>query len=468
MSGMPNVAVVMLAPAMSLTAMKREREDAEDGQHACGQVCVRRVEAEDAEPHVHEHRHADQHREKRHRVAPRVPGHVIRPGWLVDAVHAERRDPAAEPVEERHREKREATQPDEPLAWCQPAHATPQSWSAGPPGASRPRHPSRRKPVALVGSTWVGLGNLRAVRRLGVLASGTGTILQAILDADLPVGLVVVDRPCPAHRAGRVAGVPVELVERTSFGPEFDRAAYTHRVVGRRSSATSIDLVAMAGFGTVLAEPDPRAFPDGSLNTHPALLPAFKGWHAVEDALAAGVKVTGWTVHVATARGRRRADPRPGGRAVLAGRHRRHAARTDQGGRARAATRRCCSAAARRGRSSRRPGAGAALGLRQDRPRRPSHPGSPSSASSSSRQRRHRPARCSARPASPRAPWSRVTGAPEMLGGRVKTLHPRIHGGHARRPRRTRAHRRPRAPGHRADRARRLQPLPVRDQPRSR
>jgi phosphoribosylglycinamide formyltransferase-1 len=56
----------------------------------------------------------------------------------------------------------------------------------------------------------------------------------------------------------------------------------------------------MAGFGTVLDEPIHSAFPGRILNTHPALLPAFPGWHAVEDALAAGVTETGTTVHVAT------------------------------------------------------------------------------------------------------------------------------------------------------------------------
>ena len=56
----------------------------------------------------------------------------------------------------------------------------------------------------------------------------------------------------------------------------------------------------MAGFGTVLSPEMFAAFPGRVLNTHPALLPAFKGWHAVRDALAAGVPVTGTTVHLAT------------------------------------------------------------------------------------------------------------------------------------------------------------------------
>jgi phosphoribosylglycinamide formyltransferase-1 len=61
-----------------------------------------------------------------------------------------------------------------------------------------------------------------------------------------------------------------------------------------------IDLVAMAGFMTILEHPIHDAFGGRITNTHPSLLPAFKGAHAVEDALAAGVKVTGCTVHVAT------------------------------------------------------------------------------------------------------------------------------------------------------------------------
>ena len=56
----------------------------------------------------------------------------------------------------------------------------------------------------------------------------------------------------------------------------------------------------MAGFGTILAEPVHTAFAGRILNTHPALLPSFKGWRAVEAALAYGVKVTGCTVHLAT------------------------------------------------------------------------------------------------------------------------------------------------------------------------
>jgi phosphoribosylglycinamide formyltransferase-1 len=56
----------------------------------------------------------------------------------------------------------------------------------------------------------------------------------------------------------------------------------------------------MAGFGTIFGAAIHTAFPGRILNTHPALLPSFKGWHAVRDALAYGVKVTGCTVHVAT------------------------------------------------------------------------------------------------------------------------------------------------------------------------
>jgi phosphoribosylglycinamide formyltransferase-1 len=137
------------------------------------------------------------------------------------------------------------------------------------------------------------------MRRLGVLASGSGTILQALLDAGLPVSVVVVDRACAAVERAEGAGVAVELVERESFGTDFDRDGYTHRVVDALKRH-EVDLVAMAGFGTILSQEIHDAYPARILNTHPALLPAFKGWHAVRDALAAGVPVTGCTVHLAT------------------------------------------------------------------------------------------------------------------------------------------------------------------------
>ncbi len=134
---------------------------------------------------------------------------------------------------------------------------------------------------------------------LGVLASGSGTILEAILAAGLPICVVLADRPCRALQVARDAGVPAELVLRESYGPGFDRDGYTSQVVGalKRHAA---DVVAMAGFGTILGPALIKAFPGRVLNTHPALLPNFKGWHAVRDALAAGAKVTGTTVHVAT------------------------------------------------------------------------------------------------------------------------------------------------------------------------
>jgi phosphoribosylglycinamide formyltransferase-1 len=142
------------------------------------------------------------------------------------------------------------------------------------------------------------LGYVAVVRRIGVLASGSGTILGAMIEADLPIAVVVVDRPCGATDVAVHGGVPVEVLRRTSFGADFDRVAYTHDVVDVLTRH-GVDLVAMAGFGTILEKPIHDAYPDRIVNTHPALLPAFKGWHAVEDALAAGVKVTGCTVHLA-------------------------------------------------------------------------------------------------------------------------------------------------------------------------
>lgn len=134
-----------------------------------------------------------------------------------------------------------------------------------------------------------------------MLASGSGTILQAVLDAGVPVSVVIADRPCHALSLAAAAGVEAVLVDRREFGgfgTAFDRAGYT-AALSQELAAREVDLVAMAGFGTVLTEHVHGAFPGRVLNTHPSLLPAFPGWHAVADALAAGVTTTGCTVHLA-------------------------------------------------------------------------------------------------------------------------------------------------------------------------
>jgi phosphoribosylglycinamide formyltransferase-1 len=134
---------------------------------------------------------------------------------------------------------------------------------------------------------------------MAVLASGTGTILEALLDDGLPVAVVVTDRTCLAETVAGRAGIPVHRVARDEYGKGFDREGYTSRVV-RALSPYDVDLIAMAGYGTVLGTAIHETYPGRILNTHPALLPAFKGWRAVEAALEAGVEETGCTVHVAT------------------------------------------------------------------------------------------------------------------------------------------------------------------------
>ena len=132
-----------------------------------------------------------------------------------------------------------------------------------------------------------------------MLASGSGTLLHAIVGDGVPVALVVADRPCRALDIAAEHRITTELAERTEWGASFDRGAYTERLV-KVLRTHDIDLVVMAGFGTVVpALAD--AYAGRVLNSHPALLPAFKGWHAVREALAAGVKVTGTTIHIATA-----------------------------------------------------------------------------------------------------------------------------------------------------------------------
>lgn len=137
--------------------------------------------------------------------------------------------------------------------------------------------------------------------RLVVLASGAGTILQALLDAcaDPAYGAEVV-AVC-SDRAGVAAldrahavGVLAVVVDYRDYA---DRAAWDE-ALSDAVAAHHPDLVVSAGFLRILGPRFLARFPNRIVNTHPALLPAFPGTHAVRDALDYGAKVTGVTVHV--------------------------------------------------------------------------------------------------------------------------------------------------------------------------
>ena len=131
--------------------------------------------------------------------------------------------------------------------------------------------------------------------RLVALASGSGSTLQAILD-DPVLGPVVVaagtDVPgCPAMTRAHDAGVTTFARALADYP---DRSAW-NAALGDAIAEHEPDLVVLAGFMRVLAPSVVARF--RIVNTHPALLPAFPGAHAIRDALAAGVDETGVTVH---------------------------------------------------------------------------------------------------------------------------------------------------------------------------
>jgi phosphoribosylglycinamide formyltransferase 1 len=140
---------------------------------------------------------------------------------------------------------------------------------------------------------------------IAVLASGGGTILASIIEHGPPLAVVVTDRPCQAMDVASAAGIPAVMVSRRDFGYRarigegWDRPAFT-RAVSDVLSQYDVDVVAMAGFFTILHEVIFERYAGRILNTHPAPLPLFTGAHAVRDTLASGVKTTGPTIHIAT------------------------------------------------------------------------------------------------------------------------------------------------------------------------
>lgn len=141
-----------------------------------------------------------------------------------------------------------------------------------------------------------------APARVVVLASGTGSLLAALLKSavgDYPVRVVAVgtDRVCSALDIAAAASIPAFTVPLADYP---DRAAWDAAIT-EATAAHEPDLVVSAGFMKILGPKFLSRFPARVINTHPALLPAFPGAHAVPDALAHGVRVTGCTVHLVDA-----------------------------------------------------------------------------------------------------------------------------------------------------------------------
>ncbi|MDK2846799.1 MAG: phosphoribosylglycinamide formyltransferase 1 [Desulfuromonadales bacterium] len=136
--------------------------------------------------------------------------------------------------------------------------------------------------------------------RLGVLASGNGSNLQAIIDrcreGELPAEVVLVlsnKSQAGALTRARKAGIATLVIDHRDH-PE--RAAFDQAMVAALRNA-EVDLVVLAGFMRILTPVFLEAFPQRIMNIHPALLPAFPGIKAQRKALEYGVKIAGCTVH---------------------------------------------------------------------------------------------------------------------------------------------------------------------------
>jgi phosphoribosylglycinamide formyltransferase 1 len=128
---------------------------------------------------------------------------------------------------------------------------------------------------------------------IGVLVSGTGTNLQALLDAELPVAAVASNkRDAPA--LDRARDLPTASFELRDYGSRAERDS----AMAGWLQQHGVELVVLAGYMHILTPAFLERFPSRVINVHPSLLPDFPGAHAVADQLAARVHESGCTVHV--------------------------------------------------------------------------------------------------------------------------------------------------------------------------
>jgi len=139
--------------------------------------------------------------------------------------------------------------------------------------------------------------------RIAVLISGNGSNLQALIDAaarnDYPARIVlVISDKVDAYGLKRAenAKIPAFTIERNNYSTreEFDAA------INAKLSEYNVEIICLAGFMRILSAWFVNKWSGKILNIHPSLLPDFKGAHAVRDALVAGVKESGCTVHLVT------------------------------------------------------------------------------------------------------------------------------------------------------------------------
>lgn len=147
-----------------------------------------------------------------------------------------------------------------------------------------PAHSSTRSPI-----------------QLGVMASGSGSNFEAIAQAiaeqrlNARVQVVIYNNPgAKVRERAERRGIPARLLNHREFA---SREALDEAIV-KTMQQYEVDYVIMAGWMRIVTSVLIDAFPDRVLNIHPSLLPSFKGAHAVEEALQAGVKITGCTVHL--------------------------------------------------------------------------------------------------------------------------------------------------------------------------
>lgn len=137
--------------------------------------------------------------------------------------------------------------------------------------------------------------------RIGVLVSGSGSNLAALIAAqargDLAparIALVISNKPgVMALERATTAAIPTVVIDHRAYA---ERAGFEQAMLDALAAA-EVNAIVLAGFMRVLTERFVGAFPSRIINTHPALCPAFPGIHAAEQALAAGVKITGCTIH---------------------------------------------------------------------------------------------------------------------------------------------------------------------------